>query len=371
MYLSIQRNILQKNLQQLIKVSPIRSTMPILSSVLFQVEGNILKLMASDIEITMATTIEINNGQDGSVTIPAVTILNLVNEINEPEIVISCSENYEVNLKTNNGIFSIMGKPGEEFPSLPSINTTKNIQISNEIFSRMIRKTIFAVGRDELKPALLGVLFEFNPKEIIAVSTDSHRLVCLKRKDYPSGDITEKIIIPSKFLNILLSYLETDKNTTISLSENHVKVELENTVIFSRLIDENFPNYEKVIPDENKNIVICDVKELIAVLKRCAILSNKSTKQVSINFDKEGSKIDTIDAERRSSSDEKIFMQYEGESITIGYNAEYLIDILKNIETSNVIIKFNNESGPSIFLSEDQNEDEDLTMLLMPIMLNE
>lgn len=214
------------------------------------------------------------------------------------------------------------------------------------------------------------MLFEFLKNEIRAVSTDSHRLVYIRREDFYTEGYEGKIIIPQKFLTILLGYLDKEGETVVTLGDNHVKVKLGSTVIYSRLIDEQFPDYEQVIPVANDHVVVGDIKELTSALKRSVVLSDRTTHQISITFDPDVSKIDSVDSETRSSSDEKIHLQYDGEQLEIGYNAYYLIDLLKNVETDEVIFKFRDSKGPSLILQSDQKENEEITMLLMPIMLN-
>jgi len=371
MQFSIDKNILLSHIQKVSKVSPTRSTMPILNSILFEVSDEKLTLRSSDIEITMNTTLDIQNSEDGSVALPTRIIYDIINEAEDGEINFSSSEEGNTILKSGQGIFEIMGRPGEEFPSLPQISNFNNVKIDNSILKRMIQKTLIAVSRDELKPALMGVLFQVKHNEIRTVATDGHRLVCLVRHDFVNEDYEGEVIIPVKFLNLLLGYLDSEGKTLLSISENHVKVELDSTVIFSRIIDEHFPDYQSVIPKDNNKIVVTNVDSILSTLRRVVIFSNKTTHQISLSLSKELSKITTVNQESRTSADEEINIDYDGDEMVVGYNAEYFKEILRNIDTEKVLLKFKSSINACLILPEHQIEDEDFTMLLMPIRLNE
>lgn len=371
MQLTIEKNILLSHIQKVSKVSPIRSTMPILNSILFEVKESNLTLRSSDIEITMNSTFPVINAEEGAVAIPTRIILDIVNESEEGEIFISADNEGKVILKSGNGVYEIMGRPGEEFPSIPKIASFNNVEIENALLRRLIQKTIIAVSRDELKPALMGVLFQFKNQEVRAVATDGHRLVCLIRKDFENAGTDSEVIIPTKFLNLLVGYLDSEGKTLLSISENHVKVELDSTVIYTRIIDEHFPDYMSVIPKDNNKFVVADLDSLLATLRRVDIFSNRTTHQISVLLNKSNSKILTVNPESRTSADERIEIEYNGDDMTIGYNAEYLKEILKNIDTEKVILKLKSAISACLILPEQQQENEDFTMLLMPIRLNE
>lgn len=371
MQFSVDKNDLLSHIQKVSKVSPTRSTMPILNSILFEINDNQLTLRSSDIEITMNTTLTVDGKEDGSVALPTRIIFDIINESEEGKISISSDSEGSSKITSGQGVFEIMGRPGEEFPSLPKIARFNEIDIENSTLRRMIQKTLIAVSRDELKPALMGVLFQIKKNEIRSVATDGHRLVCIIRKDFENDNFEGEVIIPVKFLNLLLGYLDTEGTTLLSISENHVKVELDSTVIYSRIIDEHFPDYESVIPKDNDKIVISDVNSLLSTIRRVVIFSNKTTHQISLSLGKEESRISTVNQESMTAADEKIDVQYSGDDMVVGYNAEYFKEILKNIDTQNVQLKLKSSINACLVLPETQKENENFTMLLMPIRLNE
>ncbi len=370
MHFSISKNVLLSNMQKVSKVSSTKSTMPILNSILFEVEGNNLSLRSSDIEITMITTFNVNGIENGNLAVPSRIILDILNEIEDENIEIKASSDGVINLTAGKGSYEIIGRPGEEFPSIPVITDISNVEIDNKMLGRMIKKTIIAVSKDELKPSLTGVLFQVKKDGIISVATDGHRLVYINRKDFSSEGFEGDVIIPTKFLNLLIGYLDRDGVTSLAISENHVKVDLDSTIIYTRIIDEKFPDYESVIPLNNERLAIANVNNLISTLRRVSIFSNKTTHQISFLVSKEVSKVSTLDQETRSSAEEEIELEYNDEEMVIGYNAEYLREILRNIETERVIMKLNSPISACIILPKVQQENEDLTMILMPIRLN-
>ena len=371
MQFSIEKKFLLSQIQNVSKVSPVRSTMAILNSIFFEVEGNKLSLRTSDLEITMSTTFKVNGIEDGSVAVPVRVILDLVSEAEEGDINFEANEEGNITLHTGKGVFKVMGRPGEEFPSIPKVVVLNEVKIENKIFRRMIQKSIFAVSKDELKPALLGVLFHFSKKELRAVATDGHRLVRCIRKDYTSNEFDGEVIIPTKFLNLIVGYLTDDGSTSLTIGENHVKVELDSTVIYSRIIDERFPDYESVIPKDNDKTLIADINKLMSTIRRILIFSNKTTHQISFSLSKKVAKISTVDQETMSSADEEIDVDYKGGDIVLGYNGEYVKEILKNVESEKVIIKLKAPISACLVFPEEQEQNEELTMLLMPIRLTE
>ncbi|MBU1066030.1 DNA polymerase III subunit beta [bacterium] len=371
MQFSVDKNNLLSHIQKVSKVSPTRSTMPILNSILFDIKENQLTLRSSDIEITMNATLNVNGKEDGAVALPTRIIYDIINEAEEGELILSSDTEGACTLKSGKGVFEIMGRPGDEFPSLPKISNFNDVEIENSTLRRMIQKTIIAVSKDELKPALMGVLFQIKRHEIRTVATDGHRLVCLIRQDFQNEAYEGEVIIPVKFLNLLLGYLDSEGTTLLSISENHVKVELDSTVIYSRIIDEHFPDYESVIPKDNDKIISMDLNSLLSTIRRVVIFSNKTTHQISLSLSKNITKISTVNQESRTSADEEVDINYSGDDMVVGYNAEYLKEILRNVDTNNVILKLKSSISACLILPEEQKENEDFTMLLMPIRLNE
>jgi len=260
-----------------------------------------------------------------------------------------------------------MGKQKEEFPDTPKIDETKKINIPGKTFKNIIESTLFAVSKDDLKPSLTGVLFSFNETGITAVATDGHRLVKVVDKKYKKDNFVGDIVVPKKFLSYLSTHL-FDENIILSVGETHMTATINQDTIISRTINEIFPDYESVIPTDNNKTLRVDKDVLLGAIKRVSIFSNKSTHQVAFNLSKDKFIITTEDPESSSRAKEEIIGNYEGEDLTIGYNGEYLKDVIGHISAEEVIIKLNTPISATLFT--DEEEDTNKTMLLMPVRLN-
>ncbi len=369
MHFSAERISLNNNIKKIAKVVPSRTTMPILESILFTLEGNELQLRASDLSVSMKMSLEVDGIQDGTIAVPAVILQQIVSQIEEDRIELKAEEDGRVKIISDKGHYDINGRSSEEFPSLPVVTNSNVVEINKEILNRMIRKSIIAVGRDELKPALLGVLCEIKRNEIKFVATDVHKFVAIKNTNFTSEDYEGSVIIPERFLSLLLGYLDGDGSLKIEIGENHIKVDIDNYLIYSRLINEKYPDYENVIPYNNDKVATIDTVEMSSTLKRVSIFSNQKTKQISLKMDPEKSVISTLSYENYSSAEEKIDLEYSGEPLELGFNAEYFIQLLDNIDTVKAIMKMDTPLSPNLLIPEEQLEDEELIMIIMPIRL--
>jgi DNA polymerase-3 subunit beta len=372
MKLSTSKTEFQTALQKLSRATPTRSTLPILSCVLFQVdEGNTI-LRSTDLEITIVVTLAASIEEPGSAAIPLQTLVDITNELPEDaRLTISVDDKYKVELKTDVGTYDIMGKPPEEFPAMPEVDNRKSVGVSTEALRSIIQTTSFAVSRDELKPALTGVLFRFGKDELTAVATDGHRLVRYIRSDYQSQEFSGDVIVPKKFLNLISTALSGEESTQMWLGDNHLTATIGSDTYFTRIIDERFPDYESVIPKDNDKELKVDRFALLSAVKRVSIFSNKSTHQIALDLKEAGSRITTEDPEKSSRAQEQVVCEYRGDDLLIGYNASYLKDILTHIDAESIVIKLKTPISAALFYPESQEKNIDLTMLLMPIRLND
>jgi len=196
-------------------------------------------------------------------------------------------------------------------------------------------------------------------------------LVCLIRKDFLNNNIQRNVIIPPKFLNLISPYLNEDGKITVYLSENHIKLNVDTITVYSRLIDERFPDYESVIPIDNDKVLKVKVSDLIPTLRRVSILANKITHQISLKIKPEEMNVSVIDYETRNSANETVNIDYSGEEILIGFNVEYLKEIIRNIDTENVVMKLRTPISASLIVPEIQNENEEIISLLMPVRISD
>ena len=361
---------LQKALQKLSKATPTRSTLPILNCVLVNVSSDKTILRTKDLEITIQVEIASSYEKEGSAALPLKTLLEITNELPDVRLTISVDTNYKTTIETEIGKYDLMGKPSEEFPATPNQKHKKTVNINSKALKEIIESTLFAVSQDELKPALTGVLFKFLENSFTAVSTDGHRLVKYERNDFLTEKVEEEIIIPKKFLSFLSTQL-SDGDISFSIGESFITAQLQKDIIITKIIDEKFPDYNSVIPKDNNKTFLIDKKALLGAIRRVAIFSNKSTHQVALFLNKDRSFVTTEDPEKSSKAKEHIIGEFNGEDITIGYNSEYLKDIVSHVSGENVKIKLNNPVSAALFEESPKRENIKNVMLLMPIRLND
>ncbi len=371
MKLSTSKNELRLALQKLSKATPTRSTLPILGCALFQVNEDETVLRATDLEITIVVHLPASIEETGSAAIPLHTLLEITNELPDSRITIAVNDQNKVELITETGVYDLMGKSAEEFPAVPEVDSSKTLDIDSATLRDVFENTSFAVSHDDLKPALTGVYLKFLPEALTAVATDGHRLVRYIVNDFESDGFEGELIVPRKFINLFLSAAPSGKNVHVWIGENHLTASIGQDRFYTRIIDEMFPNYEGVLPTDNDKTLTVGRDEFLGAVRRVSIFSNKSTNQIALYLDSDGSSISTEDPEKASKAKEGLSCDFNGESITIGYNATYLKDIISHIQNDGVVVKLKTPISAALFYPENQPENRDITMLLMPIRLND
>ena len=367
MNVSISRNSLQSALQNLAKATPTRSTIPILSSVLFTARKEELEMRTTDLEITLVTTAQGSVESEGGVAIPHRTLMDITNALPETDVTIESNDEHRVVIQTSFGNYDISGAPPEDFPTMPEVDNKKEIGIASSVLKRLVEKTSFALSSDDLKPALMGALFEVLENSISVVATDGHRLSVCSRSDFSSRGYEGRVIVPKKFLNLLLPYLDGQGETVLWVGDNHLTISFSGITAFSRVIDERYPDYKTVLPKDNSKILTADREEMLASVRRVSIFSNRATRQVELRLSNREAVVTTEDPESASSAQEKFQVQYEDEDLTVGFNANYLVDILTHIDTEKVVLRLNSPISATLVGPDKHEENEEATMLLMPM----
>jgi len=372
MKISTQKPELQVALQKLSKATPARSTIPILSSVLFQVDEKETTLRTTDLEITISLKLAASIERQGTVCLPLQTLLSLTSEMpDDARITISAKDEDKIEIKTNVGAYDIVGKPADDFPATPEIDNRKSITLDGPVLNELINKTTFAVSKDELKPALSGVLFRFEKEKTTAVATDGHRLVKYVKTREGPGNFTGDIIIPRKFLSLVSNLLPGVEEAQIWVGENHMTMAFGGDVYYTRIIGERFPDYDGVIPKDNDKELNIRRDKLLSAVKRVSVFSNRSTQQIALVLAGGKVVVTTEDPEKASKGKEALDGKYNGDDITIGYNGAYLKDILSHLPSEEITIMLKTPISAALFYPHEQQENENLTMLLMPIRLND
>ena len=373
MSFKIKTKKLLETLQKTIKVVPTRSTLPILSCALFDFNENTMTIKATNLETSINETIKIlGETPKNPIAIPIGRLLEITNNITDQEIEISINEKKQLEIKTEAGKYSIMGQDHTEFPSDPIMNETQSIYLNTEALFDIINFTKNSTSKDELKPALQGVLLKIDGSRIIGVSTDGHRLSRIIKENTNNENKEQEIIIPTKFLTLLTTFVEKKEKAEIEISKNYMSLSYKDTTIYSRIIKDSYPDYEKVIPLDNNKTLITNKQNLINAIKRVSIFSNRATKQIKLTISNKETTISTEDSEQAAKGTEKIESQFNNsEELKIGFNANFILEALGNINNEKITMFLSGPLNAAILSEKAKDKKTDKLVLLMPIRLND
>jgi len=365
---------LLSHLQAISRVINSKNTLPILECFLLKIEGHKLTATASDTETTLVTNFDLIEADgDGSFAIPSKTLLDSLRELSEQPLTIEIDENsLEVTIYYQNGKYKFVAQNGDEFPKLKELKEdSSNLEIPAAVLLNGINSTVFASADDELRPVMNGVVMDISTENVTFVASDSHKLVRLKNSSI-HGDQKAMLIIPKKPANLLRAILPKETGgVIISFDDSNVVFRLSNYTVFCRLVEGRFPNYNVVIPQNNPYKVLVDRLSFLNTLKRVAIFANQSSSLVKMVISNNKIELTTQDIDFSTSAEETISCQYEGERITIGFKAQFIIDIVSNLNTQEIVLELADPSRAGLFLPLQNEENEDLLMLLMPMLLND
>ena len=370
----VSSSYLLKNLNAINGVITSNSIVPILDNVLFEIENGNLLITASDLQTSVMVEIQVESKGDGSVAIPAKILIDTLKNLPEQPITFSIDdENYNIEINSDNGRYKLAGENATDFPKVPQVTDGYSIDLSSELLSNAISNTIFSTSTDELRPAMTGIFLKLSTSSCTFVSTDGHRLVKYVRSDISGDEVDHEMILPRKSLNLLKSTLPSDKSSDVKLEFNasNAFFSFDNVKMVCRLIDERYPDYENVIPLDNSNNIVIDKSEVLSSLKRISIYANKTTNQVRFKISGGEILISAEDLDFSNEANERISCEHDGADIEIGFNAKFLIEILSNLNSTRVTFKLSEPNKAGLIIPDEMDEDEDITMLVMPVMLND
>jgi DNA polymerase-3 subunit beta len=369
----VSSQVLLKSLQSIGGVLGSNSTLPILDNFLFSLQDEKLTITASDIETTMTIVVPvIKHESEGLVAIPAKLLQDTLKTFGDIPITFNVSlDNQSIELITDDGKFKMSGFDGNEFPTLPELSNTKSISIKAEILEQAISKTLFATGNDELRPVMMGVNFEFTDRGMILVGTDAHKLVKYTNKSIQSEHV-DSFVIPKKPLNQLKNNLgKTNGEVQIQYNKVNALFEFENFSMVCRLVDSKYPNYESVIPKDNPNTLIVDRVQLLNKIRRVSFFSNQSTNQIRLSIHGQELVLSAEDLDYTNEAHERLNCSFKGSDMEIGFNSKFLLEMLNNIDSEQIKLELSSPGRAGILLPYLLEEsDEEILMLVMPIMLN-
>jgi DNA polymerase III subunit beta len=362
---------LLKQLQHIAGVINANTVLPILEDFLFEVEKNKLTVVATDLETVMRVQLDIEAKEAGKVCIPAKILLDSLKNISDQPLTFTIDKNFGIELTSDNGKYKVMGENPDNFPKDPAADETTSFNMPATGLVTAINKTLFAVSNDDLRPAMTGVFFELDKKGIQFVATDAHRLVRYKLVDVSCPN-TDSFIVPRKPLNLLKAALpDNEDEITISYNTNHLFVKHGTTQMSCRLIDARFPDYKVVIPTDNPYKLTVNKNDFQSALRRVSIFSNKSTNQVALNITGSELQLTGQDVDFSFEGNERMKCQYDGEDLTIAFNAKFLIEMLNATNSNEVKMELSTPTKAGIIKPTDKEENEELLMLVMPLMLNQ
>lgn len=365
---------LLKSIQALSGVINSSNTLPILDDFLFNISEEELKITASDLETTMTVSIRPDMVEGaGQVTIPARLLIDVMK--NFPDIPVSFNideTTLAIEITTGEGRYKMVGHKSDEFPQVPAIAEPSVWDIPADVLACGFEKTIFATGNDEIRPIMTGVFMAMSDTCLTFVATDAHKLVRYRRMDVKS-DAAASFIVPKKPINQL-------KNILSGRADEPVHVEFNNTnasfafgeyQLVCRLIEGRYPNYEAVIPTTNPNKLIVDRQLLNSAIKRVAIFSSKATHQIRFKISGQELVLTAEDLDYSNEAKERLTCNYSGEDMEIGFSSKFFQEMLANLSQTEIQLEMSAPNRAGIITPVDnQNADEDILMLLMPVMLN-
>jgi len=366
---------LLSHLQSVSKAISGKSTIPILDSFLFDLNNGELTITASDLESTLITKLSLENSEgNGKIALEAKRLLDILKEFPEQPLTFEIDlESLSITILSENGKFSVVGSPSDEYPQFPELIKDVSIKftINASILDTGISKTIFATANDELRPVMNGVYFAMSENNMTFVASDSHKLVRYRRTDV-KADKESSFILPKKPSSLLKGLISgMDEDVVVEFDEKNAVFSFLGFKLICRLTEGKFPNYESVIPTENPNKLIINRSDLYNTVKRVSVFSNQASNLIKLHLTSNEITVSAQDIDFSISAHERLSCQYEGDEMEIGFKSVFLSEILANIGSTEVVFEMSDPSKAGIMLPFESNfENEDVLMLLMPMMVN-
>ena len=362
---------LLKQLQVLGGVKNSNNTLPILDNFLFELSENQLKISASDLETTMSSVVNVESDSEGSIAVSISLLLDILKTFPNQPLIFKTKGDSTIEISSDQGKYDMAYFDGNEFPKAISLASGSKAVLPAYVLGTAISKTIFAAGNDDLRPVMSGVFFQFSPESLTFVATDAHKLVKYSRTDITTDETTE-FIMPKKPLNLLKGILDgSDSEVTIEYNDTNAKFTFDNVMLVCRLIDGKYPNYEAVIPRENPNKLTVDRVSFLNSVRRVSIFSSKTTHQVRLKMAGTELNISAEDLDFANKADERLSCDYQGDDMQIGFNSRFLSEMLGNLNSNEITIEMSLPNRAGILTPLDgTDEGEEITMLVMPVMLS-
>jgi DNA polymerase-3 subunit beta len=371
----VSSSVLLKNLQNINGVVATNPIVPILENFLFRIEDGTLTVTASDLQTTMTTQIPVEASENGAIAIPAKLLLDTLRSLPEQPVTINIdTETFGTEILTDNGRYKLSGENPIDFPKLPTVSKTMSVDMTSDVLLGAINNTVFATSTDDLRPAMTGVYLQLSDDNATFVATDGHRLIRYRRTDLGSGpssvSASTSLIIPRKALQLLKASLPENVGVVAEFSQANASFTFGPTQLICRLIDERFPDYENAIPTNNPNVMTIGRTDLLNSLKRIMIYANRTTHQIRLSLKANSLTISAEDLDYSNEANEKLLCDYDGDPMEIGFNAKLMAEVLSNLSAKMIILEMSAPNRAGLLIPADKEENEDILMLVMPVMLN-
>lgn len=368
----VSSSVLLKELSSISGIISNNSILPILDNFLFDIKSGNLTITASDLQTSIFTSLPVDADGDLSMAVPAKIILDTLKNLPKQPLAFSINEStYTLEIISDNGQYKLACENASDFPlssSFEEDNTT--IPINSNVLQKAIHQSIFATSNNDLKPAMCGIYVLLNGEGLTFVSTDSNKLVKYIRLDIKSNKHIS-LIIPKKPMSLLANLLYNHQGEVlVTLNDTDISFEIDNIKLNTKLINEKYPAYENVIPKDNPYKLVLNRISLLSSLKRLSVYCNKATQKIRFSIKNETLSIIAEDFEFSNEAIEVLPCDYQGEDMEIGFNVKFIIETISNIDSEKIELYLLNSSRAVTILPEEKNEDEDLMMLVMPLMIN-
>ena len=361
-------------LQTISRVINSKNSLTILENILFTLRGSQLELKASDNENTVTTLVDATETEtDGMFAASAKTLIEALKEIPDQPITFEVNdETYTIEVKYLNGHYNFIGIDGTPFPQMDETEPyTAKLEISNKVVTNGMASTLFAIGEDEIRPIMNGIHFDVTPGNLVMVTSDGHKLVRHSFRNVAT-DQTSAFVLPKKPANFIKGVAPKEEGvTTIEFNEKNAKIVSGDYCVTCSLIEGRYPNYNSVIPQDNPFVATVDHQAFISAVRRVLVFASESNGLVCLHFENNVLVLTANDIEFSTNAEEKIMCDYNGTPISIGFSGPFLLDVLNNLKGESVCVKLADPSRAGVITPDVQEEDEEVLMILMPLMLND
>jgi DNA polymerase III subunit beta len=368
MRFTISREKLQEGLAAVTASIPAKTTLPVLANILVEATDKGIRLSGTDLDIAVTTEVAADVETTGATTVPAKKLSEIARELPPAPVRIAAAGEQRVTLDCGRSHFKILGLPRDEFPAFPNVSFKESWRIRSGDLQKLISHTSFAVSTEESRPILNGVLWELRPEMMRMVATNGHRLAKMETPIKSGGAPSSDLIIPAKALEQIRRLFPEDEELEIAKGDNHLGFRSPFTAVFTRLIEGPYPPYDQVLPKDNNRVAIADRTALTSALRRMSIIASDQTHRIRLSFNAGMLKFSVQTPDLGEAADE-LAVRYTGDALDIGFNANYLLEILRFIPTDEVRLTFKAPERAATIEPEGWADPASYLCLVMPLRL--